>query len=106
MATAMRRPKMPMAPPEGLERELLEVVAGVTDPSIQALLTAFVDDPEIRVEDPDREKLVAELRRKGFDVKTRILPAGTFWKAEDHHQDYYERKGGTPYCHSRVKRFD
>lgn len=51
------------------------------------------------------EKLVYLLEKKGFHVVTLIKPATTFWKAEDYHQDYYMRHGGTPYCHSRVDRF-
>ncbi|MCA1809672.1 MAG: peptide-methionine (S)-S-oxide reductase, partial [Lentisphaerae bacterium] len=45
------------------------------------------------------------LRDKGYDVATKLLPADTFWKAEDYHQDYYEKKNGTPYCHSYQQRF-
>ncbi len=51
------------------------------------------------------EKLKALLKTRGYPVVTRITPATTFWKAEDYHQDYYVRNGGTPYCHSRVIRF-
>lgn len=51
------------------------------------------------------EKLIAELKGKGFRVVTEVLPAATFWKAEDYHQEYYEHKGSTPYCHGYVKRF-
>lgn len=51
------------------------------------------------------EELVSFLELKGFKVVTRINPATTFWKAEGYHQDYYNRNGGTPYCHSRVNRF-
>jgi peptide methionine sulfoxide reductase msrA/msrB len=51
------------------------------------------------------KKLLDILRGKGLDVVTQIAPAGPFWAAEDYHQDYYNRTGKTPYCHSRVKRF-
>ncbi|NLI78705.1 MAG: bifunctional methionine sulfoxide reductase B/A protein [Candidatus Riflebacteria bacterium] len=51
------------------------------------------------------EKLIGILRSKGLNVVTRVTPAATFWKAEEYHQDYYRKSGGTPYCHRRVKRF-
>ena len=43
------------------------------------------------------EKLVGLLEAKGYDVATEILPAATFYSAENYHQDYYDNKGGTPY---------
>jgi peptide methionine sulfoxide reductase msrA/msrB len=51
------------------------------------------------------EKLIRELKEKGFKVVTEVKPASTFWKAENYHQDYYDNKGSTPYCHGYVKRF-
>jgi len=51
------------------------------------------------------EKLIKILRDKGYDVATQVLPAGTFWPAEDYHQQYYEKKHGIPYCHVYTKRF-
>jgi peptide methionine sulfoxide reductase msrA/msrB len=51
------------------------------------------------------EKLIKFLKDKGYKVVTEVRPASTFWKAENYHQDYYEHKGSTPYCHGYVKRF-
>jgi len=51
------------------------------------------------------EKLIKVLEDKGFKIATKIRAKAPFYSAEAYHQDYYERKGSTPYCHRRVKRF-
>jgi len=51
------------------------------------------------------EKLIQILKDKGLDIATRLLPVSTFWKAEDYHQDYYQKNGQQPYCHRYEKRF-
>jgi len=45
------------------------------------------------------ERLVQQLRKMGYAVKTQVVPAGPFCAAEGYHQDYYNRNGQTPYCH-------
>jgi len=49
--------------------------------------------------------LIQKLKSKGFNVATKLIPSTTFWDAENYHQEYYKKGGGTPYCHKRVKRF-
>ncbi len=51
------------------------------------------------------EKLIGLLEAKGLDVVTGLTPATTFYDGEEYHQDYYQKSGGTPYCHAYTKRF-
>lgn len=51
------------------------------------------------------EEVIADLRSRGHEVNTQLLPATDFWTAEAYHQHYYAATGGTPYCHLRQKKF-
>lgn len=51
------------------------------------------------------EKLIGILSEMGYKVATKVTPAGEFYSAEDYHQDYYDKKNGTPYCHAYKKVF-
>ncbi len=51
------------------------------------------------------EKLINILKNKGYKVVTQLTPATIFWKAENYHQDYYEKNGHKPYCHVYTERF-
>ena len=52
------------------------------------------------------DRLMEILKKKGLKVVTKVLDKTPFYSAEAYHQNHYKRKGGTPYCHTRVKRFD
>ncbi len=69
----------------------------------QYLSAVFVNNKEERAV---VNKLIKILESKGFKIATQVLDKTPFYSAEEYHQDYYVRKGGTPYCHRRVKRFD
>ncbi|HRY31534.1 MAG TPA: bifunctional methionine sulfoxide reductase B/A protein [Bacteroidales bacterium] len=51
------------------------------------------------------ERLIAQLKDKGYNVVTEVRPSAVFWKAEEYHQDYYSHKGSLPYCHGYTQRF-
>ena len=52
------------------------------------------------------EKLIAELRAKGYKPVTQVQAATAFYPAEKYHQDYLEKHPERPVCHVRVPRFD
>ena len=68
----------------------------------QYLSAVFVSNEEER---KTIENLIKILESKGLRIATKVLSKAPFYSAEAYHQDYYERKGSTPYCHRRVKRF-
>lgn len=61
----------------------------------------YIDDNQRNV----AEKLISQLKNKGYRVATKLTPATIFYPAEDYHQDYYINKGTEPYCHKYTKRF-
>ena len=63
----------------------------------------FVTGPEQRAV---VEGLIARLKANGYAVATTIDDAGSFWPAEEYHQNYYVRTRKEPYCHTPVPRFE
>jgi peptide methionine sulfoxide reductase msrA/msrB len=51
------------------------------------------------------EKYIGILTTKGYKVATKLVQATIFWSAEDYHQEYYDKKHGSPYCHIYQKIF-
>ncbi len=55
----------------------------------------------------DQQKQMAEKVKAAFDtsaqfkstIATEITPAKTFWKAENYHQDYFQKNPNHPACH-------
>jgi len=72
------------------------------DIGAQYLSAIFVNSEEER---ETIEKLINILKEKNYKIATKILKKSPFYKAEEYHQDYYERHKKEPYCHARVKRF-
>ncbi|MEM6994847.1 MAG: peptide-methionine (S)-S-oxide reductase MsrA [Myxococcota bacterium] len=68
----------------------------------QYLSAVFYTGPEQKAA---TDKLIGQLKARGYAVVTDVRPAEQFWAAEDYHQDYYGKNGKKPYCHTRVKRF-
>ncbi len=43
-------------------------------------------------------KKIEELREKGIEVVTELKPLEVFYKAEEYHQNYFEKTPHNPYC--------
>ena len=66
---------------------------------ISAIFTSDEQEKEII------NKLTRELKNNGFEVATKIFDLVPFYKAEDYHQNYYNKNKHIPYCHRYNKRF-
>ena len=51
------------------------------------------------------ENLIVQLEKKAYKVAITLRPKVKFYKAESYHQNYYNKSGKTPYCHSYRKVF-
>jgi peptide-methionine (S)-S-oxide reductase len=55
------------------------------------------DDEQQQAVEAAIAKLTEEKAHEGRPIVTEISPVGTFWRAEEHHQRYFEKNGGR-YC--------
>ena len=51
------------------------------------------------------EKLIIQLKNKGYAVATQLAKVQIFWPGEMYHQNYYAKVGQLPYCHIYTQRF-
>lgn len=51
------------------------------------------------------QKLIDQLTAKGYKVATKLEKVQEFFPAEKYHQGYYDKRGGTPYCHIKREVF-
>ncbi len=51
------------------------------------------------------EKLVEILKGRNYEVGTEITKAGVFYKAEEYHQSYYDKKGKDDYGYRYKEKF-
>lgn len=64
----------------------------------------FVHSPEQEREARDKVAALEAARRFRRPVVTQIVPAAPFWRAEEYHQRYFEKKGIAPTCHMPAPR--
>ena len=51
------------------------------------------------------KKLIKILTEASYDIVTEVKNASEFYAAELYHQNYYQKNGKSPYCHSYKKKF-
>jgi peptide-methionine (S)-S-oxide reductase len=89
-------------------KEILEVFFAIHDPTTlnrqggdvgtQYRSAIFYHSPEQKaVAEQMIEKLDAE-RIWNSPIVTEVTPIATFYRAEDYHQEYFQRNSGQPYC--------
>ena len=94
-------------------RDLLEVFFTIHDPTTlnrqggdvgtQYRSAIFCHSEEQRIV---AEQVIADLARQGIweaPIVTQVTPAGTFYQAEDYHQEYFRQNSSQPYCRMVVE---
>lgn len=86
-------------------REILEVFFAIHDPTTfdrqgndagsQYRSVIFYHGEQQSVE---AETIIDELKTAGISVVTQVRPAGTFYIAEEYHQEYFRNNPRQPYC--------
>ncbi len=69
-------------------------------PQYQSVVFYTSDEQKLMV-----EKYMQLLKDKAYKPATWLKPAPEFWSAEEYHQEYYDKKNGSPYCHIYRKIF-
>lgn len=100
--------------------DLLEVFFYVHDPTTLNRQGNDVGDQyrsiilfNSKEQDKKAQEYIKELEEKGFyddPIVTQVQPLDAYYKAEDYHQDYYEKNPNQPYCTSvigpKIERFE
>ncbi len=63
----------------------------------------FFHTPEQRALAEKSKADLAASKRFKDEIVTEIVPAGKFYPAEEHHQQYFEKRGMEPACHVPAK---
>jgi peptide-methionine (S)-S-oxide reductase len=89
-------------------RELLDVFWTIHDPTqrnrqgpdvgTNYRSVIFYHTPEQKMEAEESRERLSRSRRFRKPIVTEIVPASTFWRAEEYHQRYFEKTGGGR-CH-------